>query len=157
MAFWDEFLADADKDTREGAHVFQVTSVVHDAWGDGRARYKFRGILGTASGAKTDLTLSDAPTEDDAKAAKEAGDMKRVRGIAFAYRNHTALAALGKSVATLAEGDELPVYCEKDKEGFIRVSLIFKTLEEAQAHAAKRGGKGAKAPAKAPAASDVPF
>ena len=122
---WDAFTKEAEKDTRVGKHTFVVDTVVHDTWGDGRPRHKFRGMLVTAGNAKTDMTLSAAPTADEAKEAMANGDAKRMRGIAYSKKNHDALGKYGKTCETLAEGDELRVETTKDKEGFVRVSRIL--------------------------------
>ena len=122
---WDAFTAEAEKDNRLGKQMFVITDVVHDTWNDGRARHKFRGVLATAGNAKCDLTLNDPPTADEAKEAQAAGDAKRMRGIAFSYKNHETLAKYGKSVTTLAEGDEIRVEVTKDKEGFVRAQRIL--------------------------------
>ena len=122
---WSAFTAEAEKDTRIGKHTFVVTDVVLDTWNDGRARHKIRGVLATAGNAKCDLTLNDPPTADEAKEAKAAGDAKRMRGIAFSYKNHETLGKYGLKVGTIAEGAELRVETGKDKEGFVRVQRIL--------------------------------
>jgi len=140
-AEWDAFLADADKDTRIGKQQFQVTSVMHDTWSDGRPRHKVKGILTTAGNAKCDMTMNAAPTLEEAKAAKAAGDMRVVKGIAFSKRNHDTLAQYdGATIETLGEGLILDVEVDKDKEGFVRVKRILSPGEASGAGASKASG-----------------
>lgn len=138
---WDAFTKEAEKDTRVGKHHFIITDVVHDAWPSGDARHKFRGVLATAGNAKTDMTLSDAPTVEQAMEAKANGDSKRMRGIAFAKKNHDMLAKYGKTAATLDVGDELRVETTKDKDGFVRVFKILAETAEPDMKSAS-GGPG---------------
>jgi hypothetical protein len=118
---YDQFLKDAEKDTRLGKQTFVITEKLVDAWGDGSPRYKFRGVLATASNAKTDMTLSPPPPLEVAQAAEPG----RKRGIALAIQNLKALAAYGKNLDTLSEGDELSVETRKDEKGYVRVSRIL--------------------------------
>ena len=143
---WDEFLADAERDTRVGKHEFEVTSVVQDAWPSGDARYKIKGVLLTSGNAKCDLTMSAMPTVEAAKAET---DPKRKRGIALSVRNHLALAKYAdKKIEDVGVGEVFRVETSKDKEGFVRVQRI---LEPDAALGAATGSSGKKSD------SHVPF
>ena len=121
---YDQFLKDAEKDDRIGKHTFVIDSKLVDAWADGTPRYKFRGRLLTAGGAKTDMTLSPPPPVE--QLAGITGGRKK--GIALSITNLKALASYAKDLDSLDVGDELSVETAKDGD-FVRVRRILKPGE----------------------------
>lgn len=130
---YDDFLADANRDTRIGDHEAMVLEVKSDTWPSGDARHKVYLSLLTANSAKADMTFSEVPPAAQLKAEAATMDPGKKKAIAsnISLRKQLAQFYGVSKPELLASGQVINVKTVKTKVdnngkgGFIRVVAIL--------------------------------
>ena len=135
---WDEALAEAERDEREGDHVAIVTEVISTSWKSGDPCVDVNLILPTAGNGKANIRFNEnVPTKAEIELLKAAvsaavGEeaLSKTRGALAgagnAIRLRTALAKHFGVInpAELKVGTRMGVEVAKTKSGFLRVINI---------------------------------
>lgn len=130
MGYLEDFVAEAEKDNREGDHQATVLKCEGKTWPSGDPFWNLVVALDTANGAKADCTLNPMPSENELATIKAEGDRKKMRAVASGI---SKLQQLEKHYgitdpARLTEGMKIGVKTVKTKVdplsgkgGFIRI------------------------------------
>lgn len=131
MSYIDDFIAEAEKDNREGDHTATFQGSETKTWDNGDTTYRCKFTLDDAYNAKVDCDIpARFITEQEAASIKASGDRRKIRGVAGGQRLLNMLTEHygHKSPAELKPGAQYAVKCVKtrvdpitNKGGFIRV------------------------------------